>query len=138
MFGFGERKTAVAKRSKFSSASGPLDVFRLLPHMDYDNPQFIAAIKKIVKRIVASSEKQEARNKDRQSQTEQSDRPRRIIRTELATPEPITVHTKWQRVKTIAEIIGVLLSFETLNTSIAFVTHWQAADTKRSPLFDCS
>jgi hypothetical protein len=80
-----------------------------------------------------------------QSQTEQSDRPRRIIRTELATPEPITVHTKskgkqsnWQRVKTIAEIIGILLNIETLNTSIAFVTHWQAADTKRSPLFDCS
>lgn len=93
----------------------PLDVFGLF-RMEYDSPLFIAAIKKIVRNFLNSlKQQQQSANEHQQAGTEQNNRPRRVVSAELATPVPITVHTKsqdnksnWDKVKTAMEIIGIL------------------------------
>ena len=78
-----------------------------LRHMDYDNPQFIAAVKKVV-------QSQKIAHEQEQSSEEDPKGPRQSIHAELTTQVPLVVHTKsadklnnWQKAKTAMEIIGI-------------------------------
>jgi hypothetical protein len=82
--------------------------------MDYDNPQFIAAVKNIVRHLFDALKQDKPADKHAETNAEQNNRPRRVISAELATPVPITVHTKskdkktnWDKAKTTVEIIGI-------------------------------
>lgn len=82
--------------------------------MEYDNPQFIAAIKKIVSRMFEQSGQAQSSNVQDDSENEHQRMEPRIVRAELATPVPISIknepqdrHPNWQRAKTIAEILGI-------------------------------
>jgi len=83
--------------------------------MNYDDPQFIAAVKKIVNRMLNGLRKNQPDNAQHDpAQEDHGDNPR-IISAELRTPVPIRVqnetqdrHPNWNRVKTIAEILGII------------------------------
>lgn len=108
--------------------------------MDYDNPQFIAAVKKV---FLNALKQQESTNEHCQTNAEQSNGPRRVINAELTTPEPITVHTKsqdeksnWQKVKTAAEIIGIAAAIFYAYTAVRQWREMISARNQTSAIFE--